>query len=240
MAPGLLPAGVMPSDASAVPRKPVSESPKEEYEIREDIDAPFSPGDHAFVVGFRKPTLVVVEGELTKSGGYPVRVNDKTKIVCSASNLRHAVRRIPVKQPEEPAPEDNGGESEGPAVAQEGSPPNGTTVDPMALAGTNDASVDVEPDAVSGRSKQELGTDLYQKVKELRPGLEGKITGMLLESDQSELETMMAADGFQELEGKIEACVEILVEFHKTKQAEAEAKGLHYDDPEAKLLDLDT
>jgi polyadenylate-binding protein len=75
------------------------------------------------------------------------------------------------------APQGRPGQAPMPGFPQGGRPgPGGAGVD-MSVLGN----------AAPGQQKQMLGEALYPKIHEMQPELAGKITGMLLEMDNSEL-----------------------------------------------------
>jgi polyadenylate-binding protein len=66
--------------------------------------------------------------------------------------------------------------------------------------------------------KQMLGERLFPLIQRMYPELSGKITGMLLEIDNSELLHML--EHHESLKGKVDEAVAVL-QAHQTKPAEA-------------------
>jgi polyadenylate-binding protein len=62
--------------------------------------------------------------------------------------------------------------------------------------------------APAGMQKQMLGEKLYPAVSRLQPELAGKITGMMLEMDNSEV--LMMLDSEQQLRSKVDEAVRVL------------------------------
>lgn len=75
--------------------------------------------------------------------------------------------------------------------------------------------------AAPQEQKQMLGEALYPKIHATQPDLAGKITGMLLEMDSSELLYLLEND--DALEAKIKEALDVLDEFAKRQQGEATA-----------------
>merc|ERR1719443_234284 len=67
--------------------------------------------------------------------------------------------------------------------------------------------------APPGMQKQMLGEKLYPAVSRLQPELAGKITGMMLEMDNSEL--LMMLDSEQQLRQKVEEAMRVLQQMPK-------------------------
>merc|ERR1719221_2485728 len=62
--------------------------------------------------------------------------------------------------------------------------------------------------APAGVQKQMLGEKLFPMVSRLQPELAGKITGMMLEMDNSEL--LMLLESEQQLKGKVDEAMKVL------------------------------
>ncbi|GAA5897541.1 polyadenylate-binding protein [Sporobolomyces salmoneus] len=75
--------------------------------------------------------------------------------------------------------------------------------------------------AAPQEQKQMLGEALYPKIHATQPDLAGKITGMLLEMDSSELLYLLEND--DALEAKIKEALDVLDEFAKRQSGEATA-----------------
>ncbi|KAF1952511.1 polyadenylate binding protein [Byssothecium circinans] len=74
--------------------------------------------------------------------------------------------------------------------------------------------------APAGQQKQMLGEALYPKIHEMQPELAGKITGMLLEMDNSELINLTADDAA--LRAKVDEAMTVYDEYVKNKDGEPE------------------
>jgi len=72
--------------------------------------------------------------------------------------------------------------------------------------------------------KQMLGERLFPIMQNMYPELAGKITGMLLEIDNSELLHMLESS--ESLKAKVEEAVAVL-QAHQAKEAAAAAQGMH-------------
>ncbi|EUC39642.1 hypothetical protein COCMIDRAFT_110979 [Bipolaris oryzae ATCC 44560] len=90
--------------------------------------------------------------------------------------------------------------------------PAGAGVDMSALSG-----------AAPGQQKQMLGEALYPKIAEMQPELAGKITGMLLEMDNSELINLTSDEAA--LRAKVEEAMSVYDEYVKNKEGEPEEKA---------------
>merc|ERR1719352_783338 len=67
--------------------------------------------------------------------------------------------------------------------------------------------------APPGMQKQMLGEKLYPAVARLQPELAGKITGMMLEMDNSELLMMLESE--QQLRQKVDEAMRVLQQMNK-------------------------
>ena len=76
--------------------------------------------------------------------------------------------------------------------------------------------------ATSSEQKQILGEQLFPIIHESHPDLAGKITGMLLEIDNTELLHML--DFREALDAKVEEAVSVLRAHHAKEVATQEAK----------------
>ncbi|KAI4656854.1 Protein phosphatase PP2A regulatory subunit B [Alternaria novae-zelandiae] len=90
--------------------------------------------------------------------------------------------------------------------------PAGAGVDMGALSG-----------APPGQQKQMLGEALYPKIAEMQPELAGKITGMLLEMDNSELITLTSDESA--LRAKVDEAMSVYDEYVKNKEGEPEKEA---------------
>lgn len=70
------------------------------------------------------------------------------------------------------------------------------------------------------QAKQMLGEQLFPKVEALNPKLAGKITGMLLEMDNSEVVMLLEEPG--ELSSKVNEALEVLKQHGALPEGEAE------------------
>ncbi|OAL53970.1 polyadenylate binding protein [Pyrenochaeta sp. DS3sAY3a] len=87
---------------------------------------------------------------------------------------------------------------------------------------TGPAGVDMTAlnSAPPGQQKQMLGEALYPKIHELQPDLAGKITGMLLEMDNSELINLTSDDAA--LRAKVDEAMNVYDEYVKNKEGDNE------------------
>ncbi|KAJ4295292.1 Protein phosphatase PP2A regulatory subunit B [Kalmusia sp. IMI 367209] len=74
--------------------------------------------------------------------------------------------------------------------------------------------------APAGQQKQMLGEALYPKIHEMQPDLAGKITGMLLEMDNSELINLTSDESA--LRAKVDEAMNVYDEYVKNKEGEGE------------------
>ncbi|KAF3044447.1 Protein phosphatase PP2A regulatory subunit B [Didymella heteroderae] len=74
-----------------------------------------------------------------------------------------------------------------------------------------------------GQQKQMLGEALYPKIHEMQPELAGKITGMLLEMDNSELINLTSDDSA--LRAKVDEAMSVYDEYVKNKDGEGEKEA---------------
>ncbi|KAJ5219221.1 uncharacterized protein N7498_001320 [Penicillium cinerascens] len=86
-------------------------------------------------------------------------------------------------------------------------------------ASSNPALVSAPP----AQQKQMLGEALYPKIQAQQPELAGKITGMLLEMDNSELLGLL--DDEEALRAKVDEALSVYDEYMKNKGTEGEAAG---------------
>ncbi|KAJ4359599.1 Protein phosphatase PP2A regulatory subunit B [Didymosphaeria variabile] len=77
--------------------------------------------------------------------------------------------------------------------------------------------------APAGQQKQMLGEALYPKIHEMQPDLAGKITGMLLEMDNSELINLTSDEGA--LRAKVDEAMNVYDEYVKNKEGEGEKEA---------------
>lgn len=82
--------------------------------------------------------------------------------------------------------------------------------------------------APPGQQKQMLGEALYPKIHEMQPELAGKITGMLLEMDNSELINLTSDESA--LRAKVDEAMSVYDEYVKNKDGETE-KDTPKDEP---------
>ncbi|KAF1931454.1 polyadenylate binding protein [Didymella exigua CBS 183.55] len=74
-----------------------------------------------------------------------------------------------------------------------------------------------------GQQKQMLGEALYPKIHEMQPELAGKITGMLLEMDNSELINLTSDESA--LRAKVDEAMSVYDEYVKNKDGEGEKEA---------------
>jgi polyadenylate-binding protein len=111
----------------------------------------------------------------------------------------------------------------------QGGRPGGAGVDMTALSA-----------AAPGQQKQMLGEALYPKIHEMQPELAGKITGMLLEMDNSELInlyvyshssllsftlTINSTSDESALRAKVDEAMSVYDEYVKNKEGEGEKEA---------------
>ncbi|GES61528.1 polyadenylate binding protein [Aspergillus terreus] len=77
--------------------------------------------------------------------------------------------------------------------------------------------------APAPQQKQMLGEALYPKIQAQQPELAGKITGMLLEMDNTELLSLLEDD--EALRAKVDEALSVYDEYMKNKGTEGEAAG---------------
>ncbi|KAI8935470.1 Protein phosphatase PP2A regulatory subunit B [Plenodomus lindquistii] len=77
--------------------------------------------------------------------------------------------------------------------------------------------------APPGQQKQMLGEALYPKIHEMQPELAGKITGMLLEMDNSELINLTSDESA--LRAKVDEAMSVYDEYVKNKEGEPEKEA---------------
>jgi polyadenylate-binding protein len=78
------------------------------------------------------------------------------------------------------------------------------------------------------QQKQMLGEAIYPKIQQLQPELAGKITGMLLEMDNSELLTLVDDDAA--LRSKVDEALSVYDDYMKSRGPEAGPNGTKEDD----------
>merc|ERR1740117_2499400 len=86
-----------------------------------------------------------------------------------------------------------------PAMPQQGPPQAGPA------SGLSASALAAAPPGVQ---KQMIGEKLYPQIAKLQPDLAGKITGMMLEMDNSEL--LIVLESEQQLRGKVDEAVRVL------------------------------
>merc|ERR1719231_2150344 len=94
-------------------------------------------------------------------------------------------------------PMGKGGPQPGPSPAPQQQPPQGQALNASALAAA--------PPAVQ---KQMIGEKLYPAIAKFRPAEAGKITGMMLEMDNSEL--LMLLESENQLKAKVDEAMNVL------------------------------
>ncbi|KAH7083236.1 hypothetical protein BKA63DRAFT_486623 [Paraphoma chrysanthemicola] len=109
------------------------------------------------------------------------------------------------------APQGRPGQPPMPGFPQ-GGRPGGAGVDMTALSA-----------AAPGQQKQMLGEALYPKIHEMQPELAGKITGMLLEMDNSELINLTSDESA--LRAKVDEAMSVYDEYVKNKEGEGEKEA---------------
>lgn len=77
--------------------------------------------------------------------------------------------------------------------------------------------------APPGQQKQMLGEALYPKIHEMQPELAGKITGMLLEMENSELINLTSDESA--LRAKVDEAMSVYDEYVKNKDGEGEKEA---------------
>jgi polyadenylate-binding protein len=77
--------------------------------------------------------------------------------------------------------------------------------------------------APPGQQKQMLGEALYPKIHEMQPELAGKITGMLLEMDNSELINLTSDESA--LRAKVDEAMSVYDEYVKNKDGEGDKEA---------------
>ncbi|KAL9108697.1 MAG: hypothetical protein Q9187_008258 [Circinaria calcarea] len=96
----------------------------------------------------------------------------------------------------------------------------GATVPPSAAGGAmNLPNLEALTSAPPHQQKQLLGEALYPKIQNLQPKLAGKITGMLLEMDNSELFGLIDDD--DKLREKVDEALTVYDEYVKAAEAAA-------------------
>merc|ERR1712228_633876 len=97
-----------------------------------------------------------------------------------------------------------GGPMGAPRPAQQ-APPQQAPAQPQPGAALNASTLAAAPPAVQ---KQMLGEKLFPAISRYQPELAGKITGMMLEMDNSELLMLLESD--QQLKGKVDEALRVL------------------------------
>lgn len=90
---------------------------------------------------------------------------------------------------------------------------------PMVIQGQEPLTASLLATATSSEQKQMIGERLFPLVQDYQPQLAGKITGMLLEIDNTELLHML--DSQELLAAKVEEAVQVL-QAHQAKEAQAQ------------------
>lgn len=90
--------------------------------------------------------------------------------------------------------------------------PLASGIDPQALAQTDDAT-----------AKQMIGERIFPLIQEREPKLAGKITGMLLEMDNTELLNLL--EDSQALENKIQEAMAVLRAHTQQQQSSASGRA---------------
>ncbi|KAF2793882.1 polyadenylate binding protein [Melanomma pulvis-pyrius CBS 109.77] len=86
--------------------------------------------------------------------------------------------------------------------------------------------------APSGQQKQMLGEALYPKIHEMQPELAGKITGMLLEMDNTELINLTGDDAA--LRAKVDEAMTVYDEYVKNKEGDGDKEAAPADSKDEK------
>ncbi|EHA26298.1 polyadenylate-binding protein, cytoplasmic and nuclear [Aspergillus awamori] len=97
-----------------------------------------------------------------------------------------------------------------------------------AAGGVNAQTLGAAPPA---QQKQMLGEALYPKIQAQQPELAGKITGMLLEMDNTELLSLLEDE--EALRAKVDEALSVYDEYMKNKGTESEAPAAEAAKPEA-------
>lgn len=100
--------------------------------------------------------------------------------------------------------------------------PAAAQAEPQAVSGQEPLTATVLADATPSEQKQMIGERLFPKVQEHQPTMAGKITGMLLEIDNSELLHMLEQP--EVLEAKVIEAVQVL-QAHQAKEAKTQANA---------------
>ncbi|KAF2449293.1 polyadenylate binding protein [Karstenula rhodostoma CBS 690.94] len=117
------------------------------------------------------------------------------------------------------APFSQGGAGRGGPGGRPGQPPAGFSQGGRAPG----VDLSVLNAAPAGQQKQMLGEALYPKIHEMQPELAGKITGMLLEMDNSELINLTSDEGA--LKAKVDEAMNVYDEYVKNKEGEGEKEA---------------
>jgi polyadenylate-binding protein len=85
------------------------------------------------------------------------------------------------------------------------------------------ASINNLSNMPQSQQKQMLGEAIYPKIQQIQPELAGKITGMLLEMDNSELVTLVDDDAA--LRSKVDEALRVYDDYMKSRGGEAGPNG---------------
>lgn len=100
--------------------------------------------------------------------------------------------------------------------------PAAAQAEPQATTGTEALTATVLAEATPSEQKQMIGERLFPKVQDHQPNMAGKITGMLLEIDNSELLHMLEQPDV--LKAKVVEAVQVL-QAHQAKEAKTQANA---------------
>lgn len=100
--------------------------------------------------------------------------------------------------------------------------PTAAQAEPQAASGTEALTATVLAEATPSEQKQMIGERLFPKVQDHQPNMAGKITGMLLEIDNSELLHMLEQPDV--LKAKVVEAVQVL-QAHQAKEAKTQANA---------------
>jgi len=101
--------------------------------------------------------------------------------------------------------------------------------------GSGNSALHAQLQALAGnpqQQKQVIGENIFPKISAMRPDLAGKITGMLLEMDNSEL--IGLCDDDNALRAKVDEALAVYDEYVKAQSGESNAENKDEEKPEEK------